>query len=199
MARKYTPAIFQANIRPAWAGIISYIGTEEKALILEALLQFPQKKEIKSKFWNETIKPDLENQHMQFIESCLAKGRGSKSYWETKDKEVVNISLPCDKEVVNSVKSKDKIKDKDKSNSKDNNYAFEGKIIKLTQKDWNSWVNAYPELNIYAECLVRDDYLATLPEKEQKNWFMSTARYFVNQNEFRKKQHHEKELKEFVF
>lgn len=115
MAKKYTPAIFQANIRPSWSGIISYISDEEKALILEAIFKYPQNIELKSKFWLDTIKPDLDNQYNQFIDTCQAKGRASKTYWENKNKEEDNISLPCDNLEVNS------LKDKSKDNSKDKN------------------------------------------------------------------------------
>ena len=76
-------------------------------------------------------------------------------------------------------------------------YAFEGVVIKLKQKDFNNWEKAYPDLNLYAECVVRDGWLSTQPEAEQKRWFMSTAAYFAKQNEKRKKQHEaETELNE---
>ncbi len=90
---KYKPAIFQATVRPSWAGIISYISSEEKAAILEAIVKFPVKTEIKSAFWEETIKPDLESQYEEFTNVCSAKGRASKNYWEStkNDKQIATI------------------------------------------------------------------------------------------------------------
>ena len=87
---------------------------------------------------------------------------------------------------------KDKDKDKDKdilNNNIINKYKFEGKVIKLNTRDYNNWEKAYPELNLYAELLQRDRYLSGLDEKEQKSWFVSTANYFIRQNDFRKQQH----------
>ena len=72
-------------------------------------------------------------------------------------------------------------------------YPFEGEIIRLKQKDFDQWQKAYPDLNLYAELMVRDKYLATLDEndKARKNWFLSTSQYFVKRNEMRKQQNAE--------
>lgn len=70
-------------------------------------------------------------------------------------------------------------------------YAFEGEVIQLKQKDFDDWQRAYPDLNIYAECVVRDSWLREQPESERKRWFMSTAAYFAKQNERRKRQNAE--------
>lgn len=67
-------------------------------------------------------------------------------------------------------------------------YAFEGNVIKLNEKDFNSWQKAYPDLNLYAELLQRDKYLATQPPDEQKRWFLSTSKFFIKQNALRKAQ-----------
>lgn len=78
-------------------------------------------------------------------------------------------------------------------------YAFEGKVIKLTQKDFDNWQKAYPDLNLYAECLQRDNYLAEQPPDEQKRWFLSTSAFFIKQNERRKAQNANNELEEQIF
>lgn len=67
-------------------------------------------------------------------------------------------------------------------------YAFEGKIIRLTQVDFDKWKKAYPDLNLYAELLQRDSWLAEQPLEEQKRWYMSTSQFFIKQNERRKSQ-----------
>ena len=119
MTKKYTPAIFQPTLRPSWGGVMSYISAEEKAKILEAIINYPKDTHIVSKFWEETVKPDLDMQYESFVATCLARGRGAKTYWETKAKEKDNLSLPCDIDKDNSLKDKDKNKDKDKDKDED--------------------------------------------------------------------------------
>lgn len=70
-------------------------------------------------------------------------------------------------------------------------YAFEGKIIKLNQKDFDNWQKAYPDLNLYGECLLRDDWLSKQTPDVTKEWFLSTSQYFLKQNELRKRQNAE--------
>lgn len=75
-------------------------------------------------------------------------------------------------------------------------YAFEGKVIKLRQKHFDEWQRAYPDLNLYAECLMRDDWLKDQPEAERQRWFISTAAYFAKQNERRKVQNNALKMQE---
>lgn len=77
---KYTPATFQPVIRPDWGGVMSYLPVEEKALILEALIKYPSV-ECESRFWLETIKPDLDVQYETFIRQCEAKSRAVRDRW----------------------------------------------------------------------------------------------------------------------
>lgn len=62
-------------------------------------------------------------------------------------------------------------------------YAFDGKVIHLTPDDYNRWEKAYPNLNLYAELINRDEYLATQPVDIQKKWFPSTAVYLGKRNQ----------------
>lgn len=117
---KYKPAIFQATVRPSWGGVLSYLSAEEKAQILEAIINYPKNTNIISKFWSETIKPDLDTQYDSFVNTCYARGRGARTYWETKSNNKVNLSLPLVNHKVNSLKDKDKDKDKDKNQDKEN-------------------------------------------------------------------------------
>lgn len=80
MARKYKPATFQPTIRPDWGGVLSYIPDDEKINILEALLKYPSV-DCNSKFWLETIKPDLDLQYEEFVKQCEAKSRGVRNRW----------------------------------------------------------------------------------------------------------------------
>lgn len=70
------------------------------------------------------------------------------------------------------------------------NYVFEGEVIKLNQKNFDEWQKAYPDLNLYAELMIRDKWLSEQPPEDtaRKNWFISTSQYFVKRNEYRKAQ-----------
>jgi hypothetical protein len=70
-------------------------------------------------------------------------------------------------------------------------YAFEGKVIRLVQKDFDEWKKAYPDLNIYAELLQRDRWLQEQTDDIKKKWFISTPQYFIKQNALRKAQNSE--------
>lgn len=147
MSKKYTPAIFQPTLRPSWGGVMSYISAEEKADILEAIISYPKSTNIKSHFWEETVKPDLEMQYESFVNTCLARGRGARNYWESKDINKDNLSYTKDNNKDNSLKDKDKNKDKDK----DKNIFKKPKIeeIKNYCVERNNNINAEQFFNFY--------------------------------------------------
>lgn len=78
--RTYKPATFQPIVRPDWAGAMSYIPDEEKSEILVALIKYPAI-ECSSRFWLETIKPDLDLQFAEFKRVCEEKSRGVRERW----------------------------------------------------------------------------------------------------------------------
>lgn len=78
--RTYKPATFQPTVRPDWAGAMSYIPDEEKSEILVALIKYPAA-ECSSRFWLETIKPDLDLQFAEFKRVCEEKSRGVRERW----------------------------------------------------------------------------------------------------------------------
>lgn len=80
MAKKYQPAIFQPTVRPDWGGTLSYLSDTEKSEILTALVKYPSV-ECQSKFWLETIKPDLDLQLSRFMNSNAVKSRGALNRW----------------------------------------------------------------------------------------------------------------------
>ena len=135
MSRKYAAAIFQPTVRPSWVGILSYISQQEQADILEAILKYPNKTDINSRFWDETIEPDLKAQYEAFKRTNEDKGRASRDYWNSKrtpGKDMITNTLPkgedmvtntiLEKEdMVTSLKDKDKDKDKNKDKDKDKN------------------------------------------------------------------------------
>ena len=77
-------------------------------------------------------------------------------------------------------------------------YEFSGSVIKLNRKDYERWRKEYPDLNLYAELVSRDDWLSKQDENAKTRWFITTASHFANQNEVRKKQHSE-QSKEVMF
>jgi uncharacterized protein YdaU (DUF1376 family) len=64
--------------------------------------------------------------------------------------------------------------------SGDRAYAWKGKVIRLTQADYNSWKRAFSNLNLDAELISRDAWLCE--QTDRKNWFARTARHFANLN-----------------
>ena len=59
---------------------MSYISLEEKSEIFESIIKYPAK-ECTSRFWIETVKPDLDLQYETFVARCEAKSRGVRNRW----------------------------------------------------------------------------------------------------------------------
>lgn len=110
---------------------------------------------------------------------------GNKNAVKNNPKTTPNVN---ENENVNENDNKKEIKKKDSADAPNKQYAFEGKIIKLKQKDFDAWKLAYPDLNLRGELLQRDIWLQEQPEAEQKKWFISTSQFFIKQNERRKAQ-----------
>lgn len=122
MTKIYKPAIFQPTVRPSWAGVLSYLSEKEKSDILEAIIKYPSEVTLDSKFWLETIKPDLDEQYKKFVSTCELRGRGAKTYWgEVK----LSLSSTYVKDKDNLLKDKDKNKDKDTIAKKEYTTDFE--------------------------------------------------------------------------
>ena len=117
MTTKYIPAIFQPTVRPSWGGILTYITEQEKSKILEAIISYPEQTDIESQFWENTIKPDLDQQYQNFKRVCEARGRGAQSYW---GEHKLSLSSTYAKHKDNSLKDKDKSKDKSEDKDKSN-------------------------------------------------------------------------------
>ena len=73
-------------------------------------------------------------------------------------------------------------------NKTESDYFFEKEIIKLNEKDFRDWERAYPELNLTAELLMYDKWLAENVE-DSKGWYVRASNFLLKQNEKRKKQH----------
>ena len=61
-------------------------------------------------------------------------------------------------------------------------YAFEGKVIRLTKKDYDSWQKTFKNIpNLDAVLMYRDVWLSQeADDKARKRWFMSTVNYLVS-------------------
>ena len=83
------------------------------------------------------------------------------------------------------------------NNNKINNnkYKFIGDVIKLNEKDYNSWKEKYPLLDLDFELKKRDIWLANC-DSPPKNWFISTAQYLLTEND-KKQKEKDKRLKKW--
>jgi hypothetical protein len=64
--------------------------------------------------------------------------------------------------------------------------AFAGTVIRLTWQDFAKWSEAYHAIpDIRAKLQKRDDWLATLPNKDRrrKDWFLPTSNWLAMENE----------------
>lgn len=61
-------------------------------------------------------------------------------------------------------------------------YAFEGTVIRLTEADYRDWENAFKRLDLRAELVARDAWLATAGGRDRERWFISTPKYLANRN-----------------
>lgn len=60
---------------------------------------------------------------------------------------------------------------------KKDNYAFSGRVIRLTASDLKRWAGSYPALDLPALLQSRDDWLVDRPEPERRKWFNSTSNW----------------------
>jgi len=61
-------------------------------------------------------------------------------------------------------------------------YAFEGKVIRLTKKDYDTWRKTFKNIpNLDAVLMSRDVWLSQeADDKARSRWFMSTVNYLVS-------------------
>lgn len=61
-------------------------------------------------------------------------------------------------------------------------YAFKGRVIRLTHDDHDQWQQAYKQLDLQAELIARDEWLAEQPDGVQAKWYASTSKFLANRN-----------------
>ena len=64
----------------------------------------------------------------------------------------------------------------------ENEYAFEGVVIRLTQADYDKWLKTFTNIpNLDAVLMSRDVWLSQeADDKARKRWFISTVNYLVS-------------------
>lgn len=62
-------------------------------------------------------------------------------------------------------------------------YAFEGKFVKLNEKDFNRWKKAFPNVELEGFLTSYDAWLKNQPEKVQKEWYMRCSGYLAKKNQ----------------
>lgn len=145
---------------------------------------------------------NIENEKSNLINSNQSFSNHNQSFQFLSETETRNgnkkqeITIPPSEDKSSSVGMEGEVREKIALAEPKSEYAFEGKVIKLRQKHFDEWQRAYPDLNLYAECLMRDDWLKDQPEAERKRWFISTAAYFAKQNERRKVQNNALKMQE---
>lgn len=131
----------------------------------------------------EYVKADSEVV-MKLIQSCIEvvskKRRQNKIQYEkkcSKNNGVLeiqtsdsNLSGEADKIRIDKKKEIDKEK-------AEKEYAFEGDVIKLNQKDYDAWQKKYDLLDLPFELEKRDIWLSG--QEKVGNWFISTKQYLL--------------------
>ena len=183
MPKKYIPAIFQPTIRPSWGGALHYIKPEEKAAILEALVNYPKETNINSRFWEETIKPDLDSQYENFVSTCSARGRGAKSYWERKGVDKDNLSSPYVKLKDNLLKDEDNNKYNINNNNNNNITKTRKENIKEKNKRYGECQNVILTEEQFNKLSAEHDNLSDAIEKLD-TWLGTSGGKNKNKNHY---------------
>ncbi len=73
------------------------------------------------------------------------------------------------------------------TSSTKNSYAFIGKIIRLTQTDFDQWEKSFRHIDLRGALQNRDDWLAELPESDRRRsssgWYRATSNWLTSRNE----------------
>ncbi len=72
----------------------------------------------------------------------------------------------------------------DLKNDTKNDYTFAGKIIRLTQANFNTWATSYPNIDLRAQLQALDDYYdRNLTGGARKKWFARCSQALAKKNE----------------
>lgn len=137
---------------------------------------------------NQNIQKNQKNQKNQNTQTETETETGTERESKEKETGCENISEP-DTPLLSASASNQPIplpKDcstyADEKPSKRVSYRWEGEVIKLNDKDFTTWLNKYSKINVRRVLEDRDDWLATQPDRIQKNWYMSTVKWLEKLN-----------------
>jgi hypothetical protein len=69
------------------------------------------------------------------------------------------------------------------NNRTKNSYGFGGKVIRLTQGDYDTWAKAYPHIDLWAELQALDDwYDDRLTGAERSKWYARCSQALAKKN-----------------
>lgn len=74
-------------------------------------------------------------------------------------------------------------KEEEGKKERKNNYAFDGRVIRLSKPDLARWEKAFPSIDVMAALQSRDDWLAQQPEAATRNWFQSTSNWLFSKQQ----------------
>lgn len=185
MARIYKPATFQPTVRPDWGGVLTYLSQEEKSAILEAIIKYPSVN-CTSKFWLETIKPDLDFQYETFENACKRKSQAIRERWgkisitsqhmnktsttSVEDMNKISITSVIDGKEKDKDKREDERKKKKidlftKFNAGYQNWVFSTEILPLAKKYWRKETIREIEINFSCQEYATETSIGELLER----------------------------------
>lgn len=124
----------------------------------------------------------------QIIDACKNKGiiddEDRITHWGNHNPEREDDSRDRVARHRQRQKEDDEAAAEEEKDAKETKYAWQGKVVRLSVADYDTWKKAYSYLDFDAELLARDLWLAELPPSEprRKRWFVSTSKFFANRN-----------------
>ena len=135
--------------------------------------------------------------------SSVLKKREVEKIRYNKIKNLEKI-LPADsKQTADSLPNQrriDKIREEKENILKEKEYKYSGNIIRLNEKDYYTWKEKYPNIDLDFELECIDNwFMKSENEKKRKDWFWSTASMLARKNKeiVTKKEQKEKERRVF--
>ncbi len=124
-----------------------------------------------------------------FVEEKRAKNRASaNTRWNTQpieNKESGRCERSSERNAPPPTPKKEEEKKEERLPASDDAaLAFSGNIIRLNQRDFDKWQEAYSLLDLKANLQSRDDWLANeADEKARKKWFISTSNWLAKKQQ----------------
>jgi len=137
---------------------------------------------------HKRIDKEIKDAKERYDKRALAGSKGGIAAAATKQKSSnATAMLPTDSGNAEATLTTSQERKKDKTAdaaSPAKKYAFEGGIVKLSEKHFADWSTAYTNLDLRGELIARDAWLASpkATDEDRRNWFISTSKYLANRN-----------------